>query len=84
MNVALEDGLKEMPSQIAYCRYFVKFNQQINTEVFLSLQDWFMNRFSIENITIDFDSTVITRHGDQQGSTKEYNPNKRGRNPITH
>ena len=72
--------LKEMPSQSTYSRYFGKFNQKINTEVFPSLQDWFMNRFSIENITIDFDSTVITRHGDQEGSTKGYNPNKRGRN----
>ena len=55
-------GLKEMPSQSTYNRYFGKFNQKINTEVFPSLQDWFMNRFSIENITIDFDSTVITYH----------------------
>ena len=25
-------------------------------------------------------SLIITRHGDQEGSTKGYNPNKRGRN----
>ena len=34
----------------------------------------------MDNITVDFDSTVITRYGDQQGSAKGYNPNKRGRN----
>ncbi|QTE21044.1 hypothetical protein [Polaribacter cellanae] len=27
-----------------------------------------------------FDSTVITRYGEQQGSAKGYNPNKKGRN----
>jgi hypothetical protein len=31
-------------------------------------------------VTIDFDSTVITRYGDKEGSEKGYNPNKRGRN----
>lgn len=39
-----------------------------------------MQQFDIENITMYFDSTVITRYGDQEGSTKWYNPNKRGRN----
>jgi hypothetical protein len=34
----------------------------------------------VDNITIDFDSTVITRYGNQQGGAKGYNPNKKGRN----
>lgn len=29
---------------------------------------------------MDLDSTVITRYGDQEGSAKGYNPQKRGRN----
>jgi hypothetical protein len=72
--------LKQMPSQSTYSRYFGKFTQRVNTEVFPVLQDWFMNQFDINNITVDFDSTVITRHGEQEGSAKGYNPNKRGRN----
>lgn len=31
------------------------------------------------SITLDMDSTVITRHGEQQGTARGYNPNKRGR-----
>ena len=34
----------------------------------------------IDNITIDLDSTVITRYGKQEGSAKGYNPQKKGRN----
>lgn len=73
-------GLEQMPSQSTYSRYFGKFNQARNTAVFPELQDWFMEQIGIENITVDFDSTVITRYGEQQGSAKGYNPNKRGRN----
>ena len=28
---------------------------------------------------VDFDSTVITRYGNQEGSAKGYNPTKKGR-----
>lgn len=72
--------LKQMSSQSTYSRYFGKFNQRVITEVFPVLQDWFMNQFDINNITVDFDSTVITRHGEQEGSAKGYNPNKPGGN----
>ena len=48
--------------------------------MFPVLQNWFFDQIGVDNITVDFDSTVITRYGDQQGSAKGYNPNKRGRN----
>lgn len=73
-------GWDEMPSQSTYSRFFGKFSQARNTEVFPPLQKWFFDQINIDNITVDFDSTVITRYGDQQGSSKGYNPNKRGRN----
>ena len=73
-------GWEQMPSQSTYSRFFGKFSQKRNTEVFPSLQHWFFDQIGIDNITIDFDSTVITRYGDQQGSAKGYNTNKRGRN----
>ena len=69
-----------MPSQSTYSRFFGKFSQKRNTEVFPVLQNWFFDQIGIDNSTVDFDSTVITRYGEQQGSAKEYNPNKRGRN----
>ena len=73
-------GWDVMPSQSTYSRFFGKFSQKRNTEVFPPLQEWFFDQIGVDNITVDFDSTVITRYGDQQGSKKGYNPNKRGRN----
>ena len=73
-------GLEQMPSQSTYSRFFGKFSQQRNTEVFPVLQNWFFDQIGVDNITVDFDSTVITRYGEQEGSAKGYNPNKRGRN----
>ena len=72
--------LKQMPSQSTYSRFFQKFTQKTNGEVFPQLQQWFFKQLEVDNITVDFDSTVITRFGQQQGSEKGYNPNKRGRN----
>ena len=31
-------------------------------------------------VTVDFDSTAITREGSQEGSAKGCNPNRKGRN----
>ena len=73
-------GWKTMPSQSTYSRFFGKFSQSRNTTVFPELQKWFLEQLEIENITIDLDSTVITRYGAQEGSAKGYNPQKRGRN----
>lgn len=73
-------GFSRMPSQSTYSRFFGRFSQATNTRVFPKLQDWFISQLGIDTITIDFDSTVITRYGNQQGSAKGYNPNKKGRN----
>ena len=73
-------GWDEMPSQSTYSRFFGKFSQERNTAVFPELQEWFFDQINIDNITVDLDSTVITRYGNQEGSAKGYNPNKRGRN----
>lgn len=73
-------GWDKMPSQSTYSRFFGKFNQARNTEIFPQLQHWFFDRIGVDNLTVDFDSTVITRYGNQQGSAKGYNPNKKGRN----
>ena len=60
--------------------FFGKFSQKRNGEVFPVLQNWFFDQLGVDNITVDFDSAVITRYGEQEGSAKGYNPNKRGRN----
>jgi hypothetical protein len=69
-----------MPSQSTYSRFFKKFNQARNTSVFTELQHWTFSNLSIDHLTVDFDSTVITKYGNQEGAVRGYNPNKRGRN----
>lgn len=73
-------GWDKMPSQSTYSRFFGKFSQCRNTAVFPSLQNWFFSQLQVNDITLDIDSTVITRSGNQEGSAKGYNPLKRGRN----
>ena len=72
-------GWKQMAGHRAFKRYFNKFNQAINQEVFNSLYGWFYSNLGFENYTLDFDSTILTRYGDQQGAKKGYNPKKPGR-----
>lgn len=73
-------GFDNMPSQSTYSRFFNKFSDKLNTEIFPELQCWMMGQIHIPEITLDLDSTVITRSGIQEGSAKGYNPLKRGRN----
>ena len=73
-------GFKRMPSQNTYSRFFGKFSQGCNTRVFSKLQHECFNYVDAGALTIDFDSTVITRSGQQEGSVGGYNPNRRGRN----
>lgn len=70
---------KQAPSQSTYSRFFQKFSWKRNTEVFVPLQKWFVDNLSIKNITLDFDSSVMTRYGEQEGSKVGYNPTKPGR-----
>ena len=44
-----------------------------------SLYQWMFGQLSINGITLDLDSTVMTRYGTQQGAARGYNPAKRGR-----
>ena len=73
-------GYESLPSQSTYSRFFGKFSQARNTLVFPALQSWFFGQINMGAVTVDFDSTVITREGVQEGSAKGYNPNRRGRN----
>ena len=70
---------KQAPSQSTYSRFFQKFSWKRNTEVFVPMQKWFIDNLKIKNVTVDFDSSVMTRYGEQEGSKVGYNPNKPGR-----
>ena len=81
-----DDVLKQIfnwnqaPSQSTYSRFFNKFDWRRNTETFVPLFTWFFEQIQFNNVTLDLDSTVITRYGEQQGAKKGYNPKKPGRN----
>ena len=70
---------KQAPSQSIYSRFFNKFDWKRNTKTFVPLFYWFFNQIQFDNVTLDLDSTVVTRYGDQQGAKKGYNQKKPGR-----
>ena len=72
-------GWKQIPSDTSYKRFFKKFNQGINNEVFPALQRWFFEQLHFDNYALDLDSTVLTRYGTQEGNHVGYNPQKRNR-----
>jgi len=70
---------EKMPEHKAFQRYFQKFDSQASNEVFGSLYKWFFTNLQFDNFTLDIDSSVITRYGNQQGAKKGYNKHKPGR-----
>lgn len=73
-------GWKGGAGHKAYQRYFNKFTQGVNQEVFGNLYRWFFSQLIFDNYTLDFDSTVMVREGEQEGAAKGYNPKRPGRN----
>jgi hypothetical protein len=71
---------KSSPGQDAYKRYFKKFTQAHNQGVNHHFFGYFFQQLNLDYFTLDIDSTILTRYGQQQGSKKGYNPKKRGRN----
>ena len=71
---------EKVPAQDAYKRYFGKFTQNINQQVGNHFFSWFFQNLQINYFTLDIDSSVITRYGQQEGAKKGYNPKKKGRN----
>lgn len=72
-------GWKNVPAQDSYKRFFSKFTQSKNNKVFRQLFSWFFSELKFDNYTLDFDSTILTRYGNQQGAKRGYNPKKPGR-----
>jgi len=72
-------GWKQAPGQDAYKRFFSKFNQVSNQKVSDYFYTWIFDNLQFDNFTLDIDSSVMTRYGEQEGAKKGYNPQKRGR-----
>jgi hypothetical protein len=71
---------KKAPGQDAYKRYFGKFTQSINQQVGHHFFSYFFQSLQLNYYTLDIDSSLITRYGQQEGAKKGYNPKKKGRN----
>lgn len=72
-------SFKRMANFKAVMRLFNKFTQATNESVMDELYRWLFGQLSINGVTIDLDSTVMTRYGAQEGAARGYNPAKRGR-----
>ncbi len=69
----------KMPEHKVFQRYFNRFDLVTNFRVFGSLYKWFFENISFNNFTLDIDSSVLTRYGEQEGAKKGYNKHKPGR-----
>ena len=57
-----------------------KFTQKNNQDVGHYFFSWFFEKLQVNYFTLDIDSTVLTRYGEQQLDAKKgYNPKKKGR-----
>lgn len=70
---------QSMPEHKAFQRYFNKFDIPTSFAVFGGLYRWFFNHLKFDNFTLDIDSSVLTRYGEQDGAKKGYNKHKPGR-----
>ncbi|SDY84782.1 IS1380 family transposase [Nitrosomonas halophila] len=72
-------GFKRMANFKAIMRFFRKFDQATTMHVFGRLYRWFFGKLQLNHLTLDLDSTVMTRYGEQEGAARGYNPRKPGR-----
>lgn len=73
-------GWNRVAGHKAIVRLFERFDMLTNERVQASVYRWFFDRITtLKRVTLDLDSTVITRHGEQEGATRGYNPGRRGR-----
>lgn len=76
---------KGMASASTFSRFLDKFDVERNDRIFPPLMKHILDQVPIRFMTLDIDSSVITRYGKQECAIKGYNPGKRGRpshNPL--
>jgi len=72
-------GWTRMANFKAVMRLFRKFDQATNERVFGAWYAGLFSQLRIGGLTLDLDSTVMTRYGTQEGTAVGYNPQKPGR-----
>ena len=73
-----------VPGQDAYKRYFGKFTQSTNQSVGHHFFSWFFQNLQINYFTLDIDSSVITRYGEQEGQKRLQSEEKRVKIALSH
>ena len=72
-------GWRQTPTASTLSRFFAKCEDATVTALRKDLPKKFFDQMSMPISTLDIDSTVITRYGEQEGAERGYNPTKRGR-----
>ena len=71
---------KQVAGHKAIVRLFQRFDQPSATQMQQQSYGWLFEKLALQSITLDMDSTVITRWGNQiEGASKGYNPKAHGR-----
>lgn len=64
----------------AIMRLFGRLDMLTNERVQMQMYRWFFGKIAaLARVTLDLDSTVITRNGVQEGAVRGYNPGRHGR-----
>ena len=71
-------GWKKIAGNKSFIRYFKKFTMAINRTVFTKIFRRFFDNIKFNNYTLDLDSSVLTRYGEQEGAEVGYNSKKPG------
>ena len=72
-------GIKTMANFNAIMRLLKRFTQQDNGRISYQMYRWLIYQLKLDGLTLDLDSSVMTRYGNQLGAARGYNPRKRGR-----
>lgn len=72
-------GWKRVASVSTFTRWFRRFKREEVDQVFGSLGRWFWDQLSPRTITLDLDSSVVTRYGEQEGAVVGYSRQKIGK-----
>ena len=73
-------GWSKAAGHKAIVRLFQRFDQASATRVQMSSYQWLFSKLGLGPVTLDVDSSVLTRWGSQiEGGAKGYNPKNRGR-----
>jgi hypothetical protein len=78
-------GIRRFCAPSTYTRFFRSFSKQAREDVFTALTRWSLGLMPPRETgyTLDLDSTVLERFGEQEGVLPGYNPRRHGR-PTHH